>query len=56
MLRHGMDIVKNAVDVLNPGCQVPVIAADQPLYALCRQIQWRWPGCYGEDQSIEACT
>ena len=51
MLRHGMDIVKNAVDVLNPG-QVLVIAADQPLYALCKQIQWRWPGSYGEDQFI----
>ena len=23
--------------------------ADQPLYTLCKQIQWRWPECYGED-------
>ena len=51
MLRHGMDIVKNAVDFLNPG-QVPIITADQPLYALCKQIQWRWPGCYSEDHFI----
>ena len=48
MLCHGMDIVKNAVDNLNPG-QVPIITADQPLYTLCKQIQWRWPGRYGED-------
>ena len=51
MLRHGMDIVKNVVDVLNPG-QVSIITADQPLYALCKQIQWRCPGCYGEDHFI----
>ena len=51
MLRHRMDIVKNAVDFLNPG-QVPIITADQPLYALCKQIQWRWPGCYSEDHFI----
>ena len=50
MLRHGMDIAKNAVDFLNPG-QVPTITADQPLYAICKQIQ-RWPGCYGEDRFI----
>ncbi len=39
MLHHGMDIVKNAVDTLNPG-QVPIITADQPLFTLCKQIQW----------------
>ena len=32
---------------LNPG-QTPVIAADQPLYALAKQIQWHWPENYGE--------
>ena len=47
MLRHGMDIVKNAVNVVNPG-QVPIIAADQPLYALCKQLQWNRPEHYGE--------
>ena len=46
-----MDIVKNAVDNLNPG-QVPIITANQPLYTLCKQIQWRWPGRYGEDHFI----
>ena len=51
MIRHGIDIVKNAVDNLNPG-QVPVITADQPLYTLCKQIQWTWPGQYGEDHFI----
>jgi len=51
MIRHGMDIVKKAVDTLNPG-QVPIITADQPLYTLCKQIQWTWPGLYGEDKLV----
>lgn len=33
MIRHAMDVVKAAVDVVNPG-QVPIIACDQPLYAI----------------------
>ena len=34
ILCHEMDIVKEAVDNLNPG-QVPIITADQPLYTFC---------------------
>ena len=37
MIRHSMDIVKAAIQHLNPG-QVPVLAADQPLYALAKEI------------------
>ena len=33
MIRHAMTIVKKTVTYLNPG-QIPVMAADQPLYAL----------------------
>ena len=44
-----MDKVKETVAYLNPG-QIPVIAADQPLYALAKQIQWHWPEQYGEDK------
>jgi hypothetical protein len=51
MMRHGMDIVKNAVQHLNPG-QVPVMTADQPLFTLCKQIQWSWPDIYGEDRIV----
>jgi len=42
MIRHAMDVVKTAVDVLNPG-QIPVLTCDQPLYTLAKQIQWSWP-------------
>jgi hypothetical protein len=38
MIRHSMDVVKLAVDSLNPR-PVPVIAMDQPLFAVAKQIQ-----------------
>ena len=47
MIRYGMNIVKNAVNAHYTG-QIPIITADQPLYALCKEIQWRWPVCYGK--------
>ena len=46
-----MDVVKNAVENLNTG-QTPVLTFDQPLYALAKQIQWKWPEKYGEDQFV----
>ena len=48
MIHHSMDVVKTAVEVLNPG-QVPNITCDQPLYTLAKQIQWSWPTTHGED-------
>ena len=45
-----MEKIRDTVAFLNPG-QTPVIAADQPLYALAKQIQWQWPD-YGEDKLI----
>jgi len=38
MIKHGMDIVKTSTEFRNPG-QIPVLAMDQPLYALAKQIQ-----------------
>jgi len=46
-----MDVVKNAVENLNTG-QTPVLTFDQPLYALAKQIQWKWPEKYGEHQFV----
>ena len=46
-----LDIVKQNVGFLNPG-QTPVIAFDQPLYALAKQIKWNWPNIYGEDKVV----
>ena len=51
MIRHAMDVIKVAVEELNPG-QVPVVTLDQPLYALAKTIQWSWPERYGEHQFV----
>ena len=45
-----MGKIRDTVAFLNPG-QTPVIAADQPLFALAKQIQWQWPE-YGEDKFV----
>ena len=47
-IRHVMDKIKDTTELLNPG-KSPVIAADQPIFALAKQIQWHWPEIYGED-------
>lgn len=51
MVKHAMTMVQKAVRHLNPG-QVPVLAADQPLYALAKQIQWTWPATLGEEHYV----
>ncbi|KAK1899550.1 Centromere protein O [Dissostichus eleginoides] len=45
-VRHVMDKIKDIVAFFNPG-QVPVIAADQSMYAVAKQVQWHWPESYG---------
>ena len=51
MIKHSMDVVKKAVQNLNDK-QTPVVAFDQPLYAIAKQIQWRWPSMYGEEKCV----
>ena len=51
MIRHYMRVVKNAVEHVNPG-QTPVVTLNQPLFALAKQIQWKWPGKEGEDKMV----
>ena len=40
MMAPGLKVICEAVEKLNPG-QVPVITADQPLYALLKILQWQ---------------
>ena len=47
-IKHVIQKVRDAVAFQNPG-QVPVITADQPIYALAKQVQWQWTNRYGED-------
>ena len=51
MIKHAIDVVGKAVHFLNP-CQVPVIAFDQPLFALTKEIQWKWPETHGESKLV----
>lgn len=51
MTRHAMDVIKKAVQFLNPD-QVPVVAVDQPLFAIAQQIQWNLPEVYGEKHFV----
>ena len=41
-VRHCTTIIKAITEKLNPG-QIPVITADQPVYALGKQVQWTYP-------------
>ena len=46
-VKHGMDVLKKATTFLNPH-QVPVITFDQPLFAMAKMVQWKWPASHGE--------
>lgn len=51
MVKHGMDVIRNATHYVNPG-QIAVMAVDQPLYSLAKQIQMSWPVTHGEDKYL----
>lgn len=51
MIEHSMKIIKSAVSHVNPN-QVPVIALDQPLFVLGKQIQWTRGKEYNEDNLV----
>ena len=51
MIKHGMDIQKKITEFLNP-TQIPVMAFDQPLFALAKYVQWKWPDSYGENKFV----
>ena len=46
MIKHGMDVVRQAIEFLNPG-QIPLTTFDQPLFALAKCVQWKWPDTHG---------
>lgn len=51
MICHAIDVITKAVNFLNQG-QVPVLACDQPLYAIAKKIQWNFPTVYGEKKLL----
>lgn len=51
MIAHSMKVIKSAVQHINPS-QILVIAVDQPLFTLAKQIQWKLGEIYNEDQYL----
>lgn len=51
MVKHGMDVLRQSITFLNPG-QIPVMAVDQPLFALAKLVQWRYPTTHGENNYV----
>jgi len=50
-VRHLMNVITHIVSTVNNG-QAPVITADQPVYAVAKYIQWKYPDRYGEDKMV----
>ena len=40
MMKHAMELAQKGTSFLNPG-QIAVLGADQPLYAIAKQLQWQ---------------
>lgn len=51
MIKHSMVVIWSAVQHIHPG-QTPVIAFDHPLFAIAKEIQWKWLKKYGEDKFV----
>ena len=51
MVKHGMELIRKTIDFLNPG-QVPVMACDCPIFAVAKQLQWKFPETLGENKFI----
>lgn len=55
MIKHGMYVQKmlteHLANYINPG-QIPVMTFDQPLFALAKFVQWKWPEVFGESRFL----
>ena len=51
MIKHVIDVLRQAIQLLNPG-KIPAMAVDAPLNALAKYIQWNCPETHGEDQYV----
>ena len=51
MIKHSMDLVRNAVNIVNHG-QTHIIACYQPLYKIAKNFQWSWPETHGKDSYL----
>ena len=46
---HCMNIIKTTISNINPG-QIPADTCDQPVYAITKEIQLRYPAEFSDDQ------
>ena len=51
MIKHAMQLTMQGTEFLNPG-QTGVLGADQPIYAIAKQLQWTFPDTLGEDKIV----
>ena len=51
MMLHSMNVISNAIKHLNPQ-QVPVFSCDQPLFAISKYLQWKFPATHGEENIV----
>lgn len=51
MVKHGMSIIQNITQFLNPG-QIPILACDCPIFAMCKYTQWKFPTTHGENLMV----
>lgn len=51
MIKHAMQLTMQGTEFLNPG-QTGVLGADQPIYAIAKQLQWTFPDTLGEDKLV----
>ena len=51
MVQHTFNIIKQILLKINPS-QCPLITSDQPVYALCKQLQWLYPDHCGGDKLV----
>ena len=51
MVKHCMTVIQQVVHKVNPG-QIPAIIADQLVYVLLKQIQWKFSNDFVVDALI----
>ena len=51
MIKHTMETVKEHTEFINAG-QIPILGADQPLYVICKELQWQFPERFGKDKFV----
>ena len=51
MVRDSLDVIKEVTELVHPG-QAPVVAMDEPLFVIAKNIQWKWPSVYGESKFV----